>query len=256
VIEDVLARAGIPATPEPWAECASGTIYTVRASDASTARAWVDDLASEAGWFALAIDLEPDGLFAIAAAPAHARALEAAREHLAILDAWRPAPDDGTAPARARALLGWRTAHPDGAPLASLVDALHTAPRVALPSVEWAGPIADDPHARLQTVPDTLTVALVPARHGHEVLSLLQFGRFNACPATARHVACAQRWERDLGARLAYVAHDSYAFAIARPPDTDEAVARAVSEIAQLFADERPASGALRRASVWHLWWA
>ena len=34
---------------------------------------------------------------------------------------------------------------------------------------------------------------------GHEVLSLLQFGHFNACPETARHVACAQRWERDLG---------------------------------------------------------
>jgi len=104
-------------------------------------------------------------------------------------------------------------------------------------------------------VPATERLAVFPARAGHEVLSLVGFGGWNACPRAAEHVARAMRWQRDLGARLEALGHDFQLWSVARPPERPAEILRLSDERGQLHPDERPRAAELAVARRWYLWW-
>jgi hypothetical protein len=227
----------------------------IHAPDARTRDAWLSRLAehtSELWPIALVEDLYGDDESDSESwtADAAARELARGRTELARLDGWREQPDPAGGPHRLAAIRAWRERHPKGAPLASLVDAIRTAPDAAWtmpPPVELPEPAARP----AVLAEDVRRIAFVPARAGHEVLALAGFGNFNACPPTFVHVACALRWERDHGARLALLGRDRYAYVVGRPPATPAEIRRADEEQRRLGADDRPDV----TDRIWSFWW-
>jgi hypothetical protein len=97
-------------------------------------------------------------------------------------------------------------------------------------------------------------IALIPAGSAHEALAHLRFGGFNACPATAVHVAVMRRWEAAFGASLVLVAPDELVVHVARPPAKARDIHIALLEQGWLGGDERPSLGETK-GHLWRWWW-
>lgn len=170
------------------------------------------------------------------------------------LDAWRPDPATTEAPDRIGAVQAWAGAHPEGAPLSSLVEALDAAPtrEIALPARDLPrdpGPVDEGPLYEEG-------IALVRTDHDPPaLLAAIGFGGFNACPPAPFHLARLRRWARDHDARLIALTQDGYALRIGRPPHGEDELRRVLDEQGVMAADERPQPGSLGRLRTWRFWW-
>jgi hypothetical protein len=261
-LPELLAAAGI--APGELGTLANGFRYCKSASQAERdARlAKLSQSAPAAGWLPLVLgyelfDKEEEDPRLQPAAPARVEeAFSSAHEQLALLDRFDLPSEPQRSPNYVRALLGWRDAHPAGAPLGSLMESLRAAPvETCSAPKEEALPEDEGEDDTLPLMEDELTLGLFEVRHGHELLARLGFGNFNACPDTAVHVAAAMRWERDFGARLVYLGPDRYAFEVEPRALSEREQRRLISEHAQLGADESPPPGALSRLRYWYFWW-
>jgi hypothetical protein len=257
----VLEAAEIPATARDAGAVGDSRIYIVEAPDREHCDQWFRRLFGVTdGPFPVVVGqwmLEDDDRGRLVDEERAQSILVGARQRLETLDRWRAAPEVATGPNRVHAVLAWREAHPDGAAVETLIAAI-----AAAPVGTWAMPPArhverSGKKGRVQPFMrgDDVRIALFPVAAGHEVLARFGFGGWNACPRAEHHVACAMRWERDLGARLVYLSHDAYAYAVARPPASDEDLLRLADEQAHLAADERPDEATLHSSRLWYFWW-
>ena len=256
----ILEEAGIPVIAEDAGAIGDRRIYTVKAPDRERCDKWLARLNGlEHGLFPVVLGtwmLEDDDRGRLVDDERASAIVRDARDQLASLDRWRVAPDPTTGPHRVRAVLAWREAHTEGAALETLIAALATPPKApwSMPPPREA-PAAAEERVQPFLHADDVRIGLFPVAAGHEVLAHFGFGHWNACPPSEHHVACAMRWERDLGARLVYLTHDAYAYAVSHPPESDHDVLRVIDEHAQLSADERPPKASLRSSGLWYFWW-
>lgn len=118
--------------------------------------------------------------------------------------------------------------------------------------------------APLTPTSGTATIALVPAAASEDVLALLGWGDWNACPPPEEHVAVLREWRRRYGAVVKAISPDTLELAVARPPTSfDDALVLAREQYAYapdiVDQGEHSSVGALAAALVdsrhWHFWW-
>ena len=64
------------------------------------------------------------------------------------------------------------------------------------------------------------TIALIPCADRTEILAVLGFGGWNACPPPEQHVAILDYWRNRYDARLQAIAPDTFELEVGRPPVT------------------------------------
>ncbi len=111
---------------------------------------------------------------------------------------------------------------------------------------------------------DTVTTAVVPAEASEEVLAVVGWGGWNACPPPEEHVAVLRRWRSRYGAALKAMSTDTLELYVVRPPTTfDDALLLAREQYAYasdiVDQGEHPSVGVLAAALAgsdhWHFWW-
>jgi hypothetical protein len=237
-----------------------GAIHILEAADAAMRDQWMEELVrieADAGVCAVVLghEFEPGEQLQLVTREELERTLAESRASLVELDQWVSEPAPQSSPNYGAAVVTWMKTHAEGAPLQSLMDAIAQAPVEEWSRIPPWKPPEDEPANDGYVDASARGVALIEAGAGHQVLAMFAFGHFNACPQTVEHVARAMRWERDHGAKLRYLAADAYAFAVARPPQSESELQRLLEEQAHLYADERPPPGALRQLRRWFFWW-
>jgi hypothetical protein len=125
------------------------------------------------------------------------------------------------------------------------------------------GPVPPIP-APLTPTSGTATIALVPAAAGEDVLAVLGWGDWDACPPPEEHVTVLREWRRRYGAVVKAISPDTLELAVERPPASfDDALVLAREQYAYapdiVDQGEHPSIGALAAALVdgrrWHFWW-
>jgi hypothetical protein len=107
-------------------------------------------------------------------------------------------------------------------------------------------------------------MAQVPAATPEDVLAVVGWGDWNACPPPEQHVAVLRSWRERYGARLQAMSHDTLELAVERPP-ADRAAAIALAREQFGYAEDivvqwnHPTIGELAAALIgsdrWHFWW-
>ena len=125
------------------------------------------------------------------------------------------------------------------------------------------GPVPPIP-APLTPTSGTATIALVPAAAAEDVVAVLGWGDWNACPLPEEHVAVLREWRKRYGAVVKAISPDTLELAVDRPPTNfDDALVLAREQYAYapdiVDQGEHSSVGALAAALVdsrrWHFWW-
>ena len=108
------------------------------------------------------------------------------------------------------------------------------------------------------------TIALIPCADSTEILAVLGFGGWNACPPPEQHVAILDYWRNRYDARLQAIAPDTLELEVGRPPVTYPAALELAKEQFSytsdiLYQGAHPNIGslavALQGSTRWHFWW-
>lgn len=251
-IRSLLSELQIEAEPIEGPRLTCGPVYMLRPSSEAERDGWMARLSSRPGVVALTSDEPHEWLLNGEPSPQQVRAmLDDAARMLRELDG--STESTPAAPDRIRAIGEWSRAHPDGAPLSSLLDAIANAPLVEVASTKREVPTGDgaSPPARCG---ETVAVVLTD-EDPTAILASIGFGYFNACPPAAYHIACLRRWARDYGATLIGLEADSYVVDVDEPPADEKERRRLLDEIELLGPDEHPPLGELGSVRRWRFWW-
>lgn len=106
-------------------------------------------------------------------------------------------------------------------------------------------------------------LARIPTPHAYEIPAYLNYGAWNACPATEEHVALHRHWHERHGSEIYAVAGDVVECWVPRPPE-DRAGAEALAREQCLYCDDIVHQGTqtllnlaaeLKDAPAWFFWW-